>query len=483
MSYYAHSDDVDPLSTNVDEVTRVVRSLKNRKAPGFDSIRSLVFKNLSAQGLAFYTAILNAIFRLHYFPDAWKTAKIIPICKPGKPPNLPGSQRPISLLPIPSKVCEKIVASRLKDVMREKEVIPHRQFGFRDRHSTCHALLSFTKDVKENLNSRKSVVAASLDIEKAFDTVWLKGLIYKLIKLGFPSPLIKLLHSYLFGRRFRVSIDGVVSREMQVTQGVPEGSVLGPLLFTIFVSDIPTLPFTQLEMFADDTTLRSSSMYPSVAYARIQRHLDLLSSYFDKWKIRVNPAKTEHILFTRKRKIPRDLRLNYCGDDIRRVEKLKLLGLVIDEKLSYSSHIQRAVMRTNDVTRRLNPLLKRNSGLSVDNKLTLYKIFIRSILTYAIQIWHTASRINMLKVQIVQNKVLRNILNLRPHPVTHRQVSNVVIHERTGVEHIDQFVSRLTLKFFNGMTGHENPHVGSFTNVNILSMDESHPFYVIRDDL
>lgn len=267
-------NDVNVVVTDVDEVTEVVRKLKNKKSPGLDSVRSLVFKNLSAHAILFYTTILNAIFCVKYFPDAWKVAKVVAMCKPGKPPELPESQRPISLLPIPSKVCEKIMDRRLRSVMDEKGVLPHGQFGFRDRHSTCHALLSFNNDVRENFDAKKSVVAASLDVMKAYDTVLLTGLVYKLIRLDFPASLIKLLHSYLFGRRFVVSLDGFMSREMSLSQGIPEGSVLGPRLFTVYVHDIPTLPYTQVEMFADDTTVRSSSIYPSVAYARVQRHLE-----------------------------------------------------------------------------------------------------------------------------------------------------------------------------------------------------------------
>lgn len=474
-------DDDDPISTDIEEVTRVVRGLKNRKSPGFDSIRSLVFKNLSARGLVFYTAILNAIFGIQYFPNAWKLAKIKSICKPGKPPNLPGSQRPISLLPIPSKVCEKIIASRVGAIMEEKCVLPDRQYGFRDRHSTCHALFSFTKDVRENLSQGNSIVAASLDIQKAFDTLWLPGLLYKMIKLGFPPSLIRLIKSYLFGRSFRVSIDDIESSIQELTQGVPEGSILGPRLFTIFLYDIPTLPFTQLEMFADDTTVRSSALHPSVAFARVQSHLNILSDYFQKWKIRVNPSKTECILFTRRRKVAPDLRLTYDGDVIRRVSELKLLGLVIDERLSYSAHIRRAISRASDVTRRLYPLLKRTSGLSSVNKLCLYKVFVRSVLTYAIQIWHTASNAHLSRVQIFQNRALRSIMDLRPHPVTYRQVTNVVLHDMTDIETIDDFSKRLTLGFFDGMLEHDNPHVRSFAGVRASEIDRNHPFYIIRE--
>lgn len=324
-------------------------------------------------------------------------------------------------------------------------------------------------------------VTTSLDIEKAFDTVWLNGLIYKMIEI--PSQVIRFLHSYLMNRKFRVFLNGITSREMTVTQGFPEGSILGPLLFTLHVHDIPKLPFTNLGMFADDTTISSSSRYPSVAFSRMQTHLNKLSDYFNKWKIKVNASKTEYMVCTRKRANNDELSLTYDDTVIRRVDKIKILGVLVDNKLTYAPHIERVIARTNDVIRRLQPLLKYNSGMSLTNKIFVYKVFIRSNLTYAINIWNTASQSNFKKIQIAQNKALRAIRNLRPHPITYRQVTNDAIHEMTEIETILEYTNRITLVFYQRMVNHANPLVKSLTSYRATSSNRRHPFDIISGSI
>lgn len=384
------------------------------------------------------------------------------------------------MLPIPGKVSESIVADRLKRLIGARQLLPDRQFGFRERHSTSHALMNFTSDVNRNLRNKETTVAVSLDVEKAFDTVWVMGLLYKLIRFDFPPKLVKFLHSYLTGRRFCVSVNANFSEEMDVSQGVPQGSVLGPILFTLFVSDVPTLSFTQLDMFADDTTLKGSSMHPSVAFSRAQAHLDVLHDYFPKWKIRVHSGKTKYIVFTRKKADLSTLTLNYGGTEIHRVDELKLLGMTIDRGLNFTSHVAKAISKANDVSRRLRPLLKRNSGLSAENKISIFKIFVRSVLTYGITIWNCTSRGNLNKVQVVQNKALRSELNLRPHPITFRQVPTAQVHQMADVETIGQFAERLTLQFRNRMVDHPNSLIDSLSQVTRSSLDRRHPFNIIR---
>lgn len=469
------------LVTSVEEVKNVVRGLKNGKSPGLDSVRSLVFKNLSLRGLQFYTSILNASFRLSYFPNAWKTAKIIPICKPGKPPDEPGSRRPVSLLPIPGKVCESIVCTRLENVIQEKNLLPDRQFGFRKRHSTTHALLNFTNEVRESFREGKTMVAVGLDIEKAFDTVWLQGLIFKLMKFGFPQEIVKYIQSYVTDRKFRVSINDVLSDETMISQGIPEGSVLGPILFDIYVSDIPTVPFTTLDMFADDTTVKANSLFPSVAIARVQSHLDILHQYFSRWKIKVNPTKTECMIFTKKRKLMPINSLYYNGSEIRKVEEMKILGVTVDKKLSFGLHVDKVVSKAKDVSRKLRPMLKHNSGLSQVNRVLIYKVFIRSVLTYCIPIWHAANSNNMRKIQTAQNKALRYVLNLRPHPVTYHQMRTSAVHELANVEFLSEFAQRLTLQFYARMIGHPNDLIDSLSTVRNGSLVSDHPFFIIRE--
>lgn len=233
-------------------------------------------------------------------------------------------------------------------------------------------------------------------------------------------------------------------------------------------------------MFADDTTIRSSSVHPSVAFARLQTHLDELYVYFNKWKIKVNAEKTEYMICTRKRTDLDHLLLKYGNVAIRRVNEMKILGVVLDKKLTFSSQINKVIAKATDVSRRLQPLLKRNSGVSQINKIFMYKVFIRSVLTYGINIWNATSVTNLRRVQVYQNKSLRRIRNLRPHPITYRQVSNETVHEMSNVEAISDFAKRTTLIFFERMRNHANALIRSLTTI---VGGGRHPFDVIRDDI
>lgn len=139
-----------------------------------------------------------------------------------------------------------------------------------------------------------------LDIEKAFDTINHKALLYKMIKIGFSSSLIKLMKSYLENRTFMVKVRNTKSRKAAAVAGEPQGSISGPLLFTIFVADMPTHPHTKLSIFAEDTAIRASSVNPKAASMWVQQHLELLREYFNKWKIKVNVSKCKTIQFRKR---------------------------------------------------------------------------------------------------------------------------------------------------------------------------------------
>lgn len=472
-----NAQDVPTVHPN--EVKQVVRALKNRKAPGFDCIRNVVIKNLSLNAIAYLTSLINAMFVIGYFPTCWKTAKIVAFSKPGKPKNDPASFRPISLLPCLGKITEKLLAKDITAFATQNNVLPDVQFGFRQNHSTTHALLNTLSGIRTNIMNKRTEVMVSLDIEKAFDTVWLSGLMYKTIELGFPVYVIRMLHSYLTNRNFNVVIGESKSETKALVNGLPEGSVLGPILFTIFISDIPRLDYTNLSMFADDTSIRSSSLYPTVAIARVQAHLNALYDYFNLWKIKVNPNKTEFIIMTRKRTDLSNLQLHYGQNQIEKVKEMKVLGVWIDEKINFRTHVSKTITKAKDAMRRLHPLMNRNSGLILENRIAIYKIFVRSILTYGITIWNASSVANLKRIQVFQNKYLRPALGLRPDPITYRQVNTTRLHEMANIELIVEFATRLTYLFYMKMINHPNQLISGMTDFD--RSDTHHPLSIIRE--
>ena len=291
------------------EVKRAIMNTKSKKAPGLDGIQNIVLKNLPRKALVQIMYICNASLTLSHFPDAWKTANVLPFLKSGKDKSLAASYRPISLLPTLSKILEKIIYNRIINFESENKLLIPEQFGFRRRRSTLHQLLRLTNQISTNFNKNKSTALVLLDLEKAFDTVWTEGLIYKLDSFKFPPYILKILLSYLKDRKFVVTVKDTRSEQQKVVAGVPQGTILGPVLFIFFINVIPRsntqggIPcdsMPRLSIFADDTAAYVSSLSKKLAVTKLQTYTKLLLEFFHKWKLKVNIEKTNFIIFTKR---------------------------------------------------------------------------------------------------------------------------------------------------------------------------------------
>ena len=202
------------------------------------------------------TYLFNAILRLHYWPHSHKVAEIILILKPGKDPKDVTSYRPISLLPTPAKLLEKLILRRTDPDHTAKDWIPHHQFGFRRAHSTSRQCHRITHTILTALHNSEYCTAAFLDVSQAFDKVWHPGLLYK-IQQHLPT-FFPILKSYLSDRQSRTRVKDKVSALFPIKSGVPQESVLGPLLYILFTADLPQVPNVTVGTFADDTAILTS---------------------------------------------------------------------------------------------------------------------------------------------------------------------------------------------------------------------------------
>lgn len=393
-----------PLLVRPLEIKKCIDKLKSSKAPGPDKISNHLIKNLPQKAVVLLTKVFNACLMINYFPTVWKAAKVIAIHKPGKDPTDPSGYRPISLLPCLGKLFEKIIHHRLHRAA-DAEIIDE-QFGFREAHSTTQQLARVAEAVSHGLNIHESTGMFLLDIEKAFDTVWHKALLHKLIKLGVPLSLTNLIRSYLSCRSFTVHIGNSSSRPKLVLAGVPQGSILGPQLFILYINDIPIQTRTTLACFADDTASLTSSKDTDLVISRLQLSLDLLSSYFQKWKLKINASKTEAIMFTRHRSLPpRTLKID--GYAIPWSRSVKYLGTVLDTKLNWSQNTQKLRLKGIKAMNALSPILNRKSCLSSSTKLSIYRTLVRPCITYACPVWSSTCTTNINKLQVIQNKALK----------------------------------------------------------------------------
>lgn len=321
------------------EIIRAIKTTKNRKAPGPDKIQNIALKNLPQKAIVQLTNIFNACLKLSYFPKKWKTANILAYKKPNKDKTLPVSYRPISLLNTMSKnkIFEKIILNRILKFENENKILIDEQFGFRRNRSTVQQLVRIVHNISCNFNINKSTAMILFDIEKAFDTVWHKALICLLFDYKFPYYLIKIVANYLKRRRFFVSVNNAKSSKKKIAAGVPQGSILGPILFIYFINCILQSPCTNVALFADDTAVSAASWKKSQAVKKAQVQFLKIRQFFEKWKIQINPSKTELIVFSKKIKetVPS---ITIDNQIIEPSKHVKYLGVYLDSKLSYTKH-------------------------------------------------------------------------------------------------------------------------------------------------
>ena len=249
---------------------------------------------------AFETQALMYL-RIGYIPTAWKLATLRMLLKPDKLPSLATSYRPISLMSSVMKLFERVIEQRLHSYLEDIGFINKYQSGFRQAKSTDDHLFRLSQSVMESFNRREHVVAAFLDVEKVFDNVWHNGLRYKILMLDLPTKMTRWLSDFLVGRVIQVNVNGFLSDKINSIVGVPQGSVLSPLLFLIYVSDFPKPHHRQnsKSQFADDTALWAASKNVQFAGKRLRKDLRKLARWCAKWRIKLNPEKTKIITLTR----------------------------------------------------------------------------------------------------------------------------------------------------------------------------------------
>jgi hypothetical protein len=447
--------------TDEQEVRAHIKKLKTKKAPGHDQITNKALKKLPQNTVQNLTLIINQILTLQHFPTTWKKSVVIPIDKPNADKKFPQNWRPISLIPSPAKIAEKIILNRLNDHIHTNNIIPDEQFGFRTQHSTEQQLARLTDNITTGLRQKDTTVLAFLDIQKAFDKVWHAGLIYKLKNTyNVPTTITKLIHSYLKNRLFTVRVNNTYSQTRTMEAGVPQGSALAPTLYNLYVADIPKTANAKLAMFADDTCTYSTNRNPRLAQRIVQNQLDELTNYTQRWKIKINPEKTQALKITRNRK-PDPPQLTLQNTQIPYQQDIKYLGIHIDNKLTWKKHTQTQTQKTLQTYGQLAPLLNYKSKLALNKKLTIYKQILRPKLLYGCVTFCQAAKTHIKRMQTLQNKILRRITKAPPY------LRNADIHNDLKIETIKDYIKNRQLKFIDKNTNHQNTLITNTFQYNI----------------
>lgn len=438
-----------PIKTfKVNEVKKIImKHTHTKKAPGYDLITGKILQELPECGFYFITIISNSILRLGYVPSQWKVAEIKMIQKPGKPAEEVSSYRPISLLPVVSKIFEKLLLQRLLPILEAKNMIPKHQFGFRQKHSTIEQVHRVAKKIRHDLETGRYCSAAFLDVSMAFDKVWHEGLLYK-IKTQLPYNYYQILQSYLADRYFMVKYQDVHTSLFPIKAGVPQGSVLGPILYLLYTADLPKTRLTSIATFADDTAILASSKDPRIASQNLQKHLIEIQKWFKHWRIKVNELKSVHVTFTLKKNNCPTVQLNNCV--LPQKDAVKYLGMHLDRRLTWQTHIFTKRKQLGLQFSKMYWLIGRKSQMSLENKVLLYKAILKPVWTYGIQLWGSASESNIAILQRFQSKVLRSIVDAPWF------VPNVVIHNDLHIETVKSEIKNLSAKYKDRLQEHPN---------------------------
>ncbi|GBN75635.1 RNA-directed DNA polymerase from mobile element jockey [Araneus ventricosus] len=284
------------------EVIKVIKNSNIKKACGLGCITNKIIKNLPCTMIFEFTEIINNIFKFNYFPKAWKTAVVVPILKPGKGPTQLENYRPISLISTLSKLTENFILDKLNEHLAENKILFPEQFGFRKSLTTTHQLLRVVEYITSGFEKGECTGTVFLDVQKAFDRVWIQGLIHKLIRYKTTPHILQLLNSYLEKRKFAVKIDNSISEAKIMRAGIPQGGKISPVLYSLYVNDIPKTHKTLLCMYADDTAILAKKKNHKYTAAALNQYLVKLDDWFLKWKIALNVNKTEAVYFAKDRR-------------------------------------------------------------------------------------------------------------------------------------------------------------------------------------
>jgi len=455
--------------TNTDDLWERFRKLNNKKSFGLDKIPNIVLKHLPQKLIYNYTVIFNNLLNYSWFPHKWKTAKVVAILKKDKNKMSPTSYRPISLLPNISKVFETIINDHITNFCRDNNIIPESQFGFQRNHSTIHALNRLTSDINWALNGKQCLGACLIDLEKAFDSIWLDGLLYKLINKKFPKHLIKIIWSMISGRALVTACGEIYSKNVfKIDNRLQQGTVNSPILFNIYTCDLlrmfnlnePKNP--QAIAFADDLIIYAADSWPSRIQQTLQSMFHKLEFYYETWKLKINIDKCETILFRPSLGYAnRNVRKNYKSFRIESSPKnnaaqrlphknmVRYLGINLDERLHYKIHIVKQLKKATQIFTQLKRLFY-SKYLHPEIKIICYQLLIRPIITYGCPIWYNINASLMEKIRVFERKCVRVCMNMNRSAETDytKYINNQKLYDTANIPRIDSFIIDLIREHF-----------------------------------
>ena len=414
------------ISVTPKMVRKVVMNLGLSKASGLDCIPVMVLKNCELELSYILAELFNKCLMESCFPDCWKVSSMVPVLKNVGERSTAKNYRSVSLLSVVSKVFEGLLNNRIVDHLEKCGLFSDFQYGFRSSRSTADPCTVVSDRIARAFNRSGATRAVALDISKAFDSVWHARLLHKLKSYGISDQIFGFISSFLSNRRLRVVLDGKSSQEYPVNMGVPQGSILGPTLFLLYIGDLPDDVIYDIAIYADDTTLYSKCDRACDLWQQLELASELESDLRDtvdsgkKWLVDFNTGKTQLVSFDRSNNNG-SIDVKMGGSILDEKSSCKMLGLTFSSKLDWGSYI---ISIAKTASKENGALIRSMKCLSPEVALYLYKSTIRPCMEYCCHVWAGAPSCYLDLLDKLQKRICKIIgpsLAASLEPLSHRR--------------------------------------------------------------
>ena len=358
------------------------------------------------------------------------------ILKPNKPKDNPASYRPIRILNCMGKLFEKIIANRIQEYIEDNNIINPWQRAYQPHKEANEHIMIINEYMKKVKDNKKLAALLLMDVEKAFDAVWHNGLLKKLHDMELPSDILRIISSFLMDRTIQIKIGNTLSEVVQLLAGTPQGSIHSPLLFILFVNDIPITQTCQVTQYADDIAIYTSHRNPRYLEAHLQKQVDELEDWREDWFIKLNAKKTQLIIITRqnsRKRTPISVRNN----QVEIQDSAVLLGTTLDRTMNLKPHITNLINKTAPRIEKMRQL--QNWGAQQAALKSFYTSMIRPIIETGYHLTHD-HKPSLEALQKIPNKCLRMITWTRPHE------SSKPSHEILKLRYIQNYLEQCRTK-------------------------------------
>ncbi len=398
------------VETNEAEILKIITRMKPKVSTGYDNISNFIIKQLKYELSKPITYIINHAIKTKKFPDEWKIAKIVPLFKGKGSKEDTSNYRPISLLPTCSKIIEKVMEKQLREYLDSNNIITDTQFGFRAGHQISHIIMAAQDYITEARNSKEKVMAVFMDLRKAFDSVQHKLLLQKIKSTGINTEL---LNSYLQNRKQFTTIGSSKSKQRTIKYGVPQGSILGPLLFLLYINNLPTVIPGKTLLFADDASIFIKGKNETELINKTNSTLKLAHTWFVRNGLTIHTGKTNFMVFNDTDREKYNNKIILDNAKIKRIGKeekeksIKFIGIHIDENLDWKNHINYITMKVNS---NLHVITANKHIFPLKIRKALYSAFIRPYLEMGIEAWGGKA---LNKMMTLQKKCIRHVAGVK----------------------------------------------------------------------